>query len=82
MAPALVHHFPIPLEAIRFKGREDKVGSSRHLSRRIYVFDAYQPAPAPGPGLQKAAEGRNQGAKMERPRRRGGEAADIGARLG
>ncbi len=77
VTPALVHHLAIPLQAMGLKGLEDKVGGPSHLPRRIDIFDAHQPAPLLCPGLQEAAERRNQGAEVERTRRGGGKAAYI-----
>ncbi len=82
VTPALVHHLAIPPEAMGLKGLEDKVGGPCHLPWWIDIFDAHQPAPLLCPGLQKAAERRNQGAEMERTRRGRGKAAYIRERWG
>src|SRR5688500_6882398 len=63
----------------RLEGPQDLVGGAWAFAGRIDVFDANQPAPPVRARVQKAADGRDQGAEMERAAGRGREASYVTA---
>src|SRR5574344_2775569 len=65
MAPDLVYHGFIPLQAVGLWGAEDAIGGARDFARRIQILDAYQPTTLLAAGLQITADGGDQGAKMQ-----------------
>ena len=60
-----------------FQLAQDSICGTGNFTRRVDIFNAYQPATLPGASLQIAAERGNQRAKMKLAGRRGGKAANI-----
>src|SRR6185437_7851105 len=74
---ALVFDPAIPLEAERLEGPQHLIRAARHHARVIEVFNTYQPAPAVAARVEEAADGSQQRAEMQRPRRGRSKTADV-----
>ncbi|MEK5772585.1 hypothetical protein VXE29_18755, partial [Acinetobacter variabilis] len=60
-----------------FQLAQDSLCGTGNFTRRVDIFNAYQPATLPGASLQIAAKRSNQRTKMKLDGRRGGEATNI-----
>lgn len=63
---ALVQDRFVPFESQFIQRPEDHRGGPGLFPGRVYVFDSDQPDTGIGPGLQIAADGRNQRTKVQR----------------
>lgn len=76
---ALVKYGAIPVEPMGFQLPENGCRSAGLFSWRIDIFDADEPLATLGSGVEKAGDGRQDGAKVKEARRRGCETADVAA---
>lgn len=76
-AGALVEDRAIPGEAEGFERGEDGVGGAGDAAGGIDVFHAEEPLAVVGAGVEVTGNGGDEGAEVERARRRWGETADV-----
>ncbi len=76
-ALALVDDRAVPLEAMGFEGGANVGTDMAAAARRVDVLDAQQPFAAGGAGVAAARQRGDERAEMQRPGRRGREAAAV-----
>ena len=74
---ALAQHRAVGMQSERRQRAQLLPGGARDLTRRVEVLDPHQPFATGAPRQQPAAECRQQRTEMQRPGRRGREAAAI-----
>src|SRR5581483_12312484 len=77
VAPALVEHGLVPLEAERLEHAQDLVGRAGDLARAVEVFHAHEPVAAARARLEVAADRGDQRTEVQRSCRRWGEASAV-----
>jgi hypothetical protein len=68
-AAGLPHDIAIPLEAETLEGLQDGIGGAAYDARLVDVFHAQQPAAAVVTRIEVTCQRRDEGARVQQPRR-------------